>query len=302
MTEDGTLTASGQVTVTDADHDATAAFSGNATGTYGSFVVDPATGQWTYTLDNANHQDLSANDHLTETFTVTVTDDQGATTTQSVTITVNGTNDAPVISSGTQSGSVTEDGTLTASGQVTVTDADHDATAAFSGNATGTYGSFVVDPATGQWTYTLDNANHQDLSANDHLTETFTVTVTDDQGATTTQSVTITVNGTNDAPVISSGTQSGSVTEDGTLTASGQVTVTDADHDATAAFSGNATGTYGSFVVDPATGQWTYTLDNANHQDLSANDHLTETFTVTVTDDQGAHHDAVGTRHGQRHE
>ncbi len=100
MTEDGTLTASGQVTVTDADHDATAAFSGNATGTYGSFVVDPATGQWTYTLDNANHQDLSANDHLTETFTVTVTDDQGATTTQSVTITVNGTNDAPVISSG----------------------------------------------------------------------------------------------------------------------------------------------------------------------------------------------------------
>ena len=205
MTEDGTLTASGQVTVTDADHDATAAFSGNATGTYGSFVVDPATGQWTYTLDNANHQDLSANDHLTETFTVTVTDDQGATTTQSVTITVNGTNDAPVISSGTQSGSVTEDGTLTASGQVTVTDADHDATAAFSGNATGTYGSFVVDPATGQWTYTLDNANHQDLSANDHLTETFTVTVTDDQGATTTQSVTITVNGTNDAPMITSG-------------------------------------------------------------------------------------------------
>ncbi len=101
MTEDGTLTASGQVTVTDADHDATAAFSGNATGTYGSFVVDPATGQWTYTLDNANHQDLSANDHLTETFTVTVTDDQGAHHDAVVTVTVNGTNDAPVISSGT---------------------------------------------------------------------------------------------------------------------------------------------------------------------------------------------------------
>jgi hypothetical protein len=50
-----------------------------------------------------------------------------APSTQTVTVTVHGTNDIPVISSGVQSGSVTEDGTLTASGQVTATDVDHDA-------------------------------------------------------------------------------------------------------------------------------------------------------------------------------
>jgi VCBS repeat-containing protein len=283
--EDTQLTASGQVTSTDVDSGATASYSGNAAGTYGSFSVDASTGEWLYTLDNG--QSLSANDTLTETFTVLVTDDNGATANQTVTITVKGTNDAPVISSETQAGTVTEDGTLTASGQVTATDVDHDAVLSYSANSTtGAHGSFALNTVTGEWTYAL--TNDQTLSANDSLTETFTVTVTDDKGATATQDVTITVKGTNDAPVISSSAQSGTVTEDGTLTATGQVSATDIDHDATATYSGSATGTYGSFAVNAATGEWTYALDNAAHQDLSANDSLIETFTVTVTDDKGA--------------
>ena len=59
----------------------------------------PSTGAWTYTLDNAGHQDLAEGESHTETFTVTVTDDKGATATQDVTITITGTNDAPVITS-----------------------------------------------------------------------------------------------------------------------------------------------------------------------------------------------------------
>src|SRR4029077_2279656 len=123
-----------------------------------------------------------------DTFTVTVTDDKGATDTQLVTVTVKGTNDAPVISSGVQSGTVQEDTQLTASGQVTATDVDHDAVLTFSANTlTGTYGALTLDANTGEWECTL--ANDQTLSANDTFSHIFTVTVTDDKGATDTQLV-----------------------------------------------------------------------------------------------------------------
>ena len=108
----------GTVTASDVDHDAVLSFTGSASGTYGAFTVNASTGVWGYSMTNT--QSLSANDSFSETFTVTVTDDKGATTSQDVTITITGTNDAPVISSAVQSGSVAEDGPLTAGGTVTV--------------------------------------------------------------------------------------------------------------------------------------------------------------------------------------
>src|SRR5205823_5401869 len=121
-----------------------------------------------------------------------------------------GTNDKPVITSGAQTSTVQEDQTLTVTGTVTSSDVDNGATAAYSGNATGTYGSFAVNAATGVWTYTLDNANHQNLAQGESHTETFTVTVTDDKGATATQDVTITVTGSNDGPTVSVDTNAAS--------------------------------------------------------------------------------------------
>ncbi len=115
-------------------------------------------------------------------------------------ITIQGTNDAPFITSQAQAGTVTEDIVLSVTGQVTASDVDHGAHATFTGNAADTYGTFTVDPDTGVWSYALDNANHQDLAEGETHTATFTVTVTDDHGAAATQNVVITIQGTNDAP------------------------------------------------------------------------------------------------------
>src|SRR6202022_3458303 len=101
---------------TDVDHNATQIWSVNTTaGTYGTFAIDASTGQWTYTLDNslAATQALKQGETQTDTFTATVTDDQLATDTIKVKITVHGSNDAPVIGARSiVTGAVTEAGDL----------------------------------------------------------------------------------------------------------------------------------------------------------------------------------------------
>ncbi|MEF8699739.1 MAG: VCBS domain-containing protein [Candidatus Accumulibacter sp. UW20] len=311
----GTSSATGTLTSSDVDADATATWTGSATGTYGSFAITTG-GVWTYTLDNADADTkaLKEGDSLTETFTATVTDDFGATATQLVTITVTGTNDSPVVTSNgaAAAGAVEEAGNLdngdvvagtsSATGTLTSSDVDADATATWTGSATGTYGSFAITTG-GVWTYTLDNADADTkaLKEGDSLTETFTATVTDDFGATATQLVTITVTGTNDSPVVTSNgaAAAGAVEEAGNLdngdvvagtsSATGTLTSSDVDADATATWTGSATGTYGSFAITTG-GVWTYTLDNADADTkaLKEGDSLTETFTATVTDDFGA--------------
>src|SRR5207249_1763848 len=148
----GTASASGTVTSSDVDAGATAAWTGNATGTYGAFAINARKCGWTYTLDNSDGdtQALKEGQTVTETFTATVTDDFGATATQVVTLTITGTNDSPVITSNAAAadcvptrrssdlnGTVVA-GTASASGTVTSSDVDADHTAAWSGSATGT--------------------------------------------------------------------------------------------------------------------------------------------------------------------
>ncbi|MFC7414826.1 VCBS domain-containing protein, partial [Larsenimonas suaedae] len=278
VTEDTVLTTSGTLTATDTDagQSGFVAQPGTA-GAYGSFAIDEA-GNWTYQLDNESGdvQALGAGDQLSETFTVTTAGGD----TETVTITVNGTDDAAEIT-GVQTGSVTEDTALTTSGTLTATDTDagESGFVAQPGTA-GTYGSFAIDAA-GNWTYQLDNESGdvQALGAGDQLTESFTVTTAGGDSET----VTITVNGTDDVAEIT-GVQTGSVTEDTVLTTSGTLTATDTD----AGESGfvaqpNTTGAYGSFAIDEA-GAWTYTLDNESGdvQALGAGDQLTESFTVTT--------------------
>ncbi len=215
----GTATASGTLTATDVDHDSSTSWSlasGTGTGTYGSLTLSAA-GAWTYTLDNSKPatQALAVGESRTETFSATVSDGQGGSKVQVITVTVNGTNDAPVVTSAASAatGTVVEAGltpagaatagTPSATGTLTASDADHGSSTTWSvANGTGTYGSLTMSSA-GVWTYTLDNSKPatQALGAGSTGTETFTATVSDGLGGTTTQVINVNVTGTNDAPV-----------------------------------------------------------------------------------------------------
>ncbi|TYL85993.1 hypothetical protein FXB40_42575 [Bradyrhizobium rifense] len=262
---------------------------------YGTFTMT-ADGVWAYTLDQSNSavQALNIGETLTDTFTVTSI----GGTPQLITITINGSNDAAIIS-GTATGTVTEAacetrGTPTAAGRLTDTDVDNTPdtfTPVTSPRVSDHgYGSFQMT-ADGVWTYTLDNANCavQALNVSDTLTDTFTVTTIDG----TAQVVTITIHGTND-PAIIHGCTTGSVTEPdceehGKPTARGRLTDTDVDNPPNTftpvTCATRSAGGYGTFTMTAA-GVWTYTLDTTNCavKALPSCDTLTDTFTVTTID------------------
>ena len=180
-------------------------------GEYGTFSVNAA-GNWVYELysnDGSENGDkvqaLNNGEIVTETFTVV---SENGTTSEDVTVTVTGTNDVTTIDASTTStGSVTEDDAATASGSIDATDIDtNDNALAYSLNTTaGTYGNITIDSVSGDWVYTIDStkAATQALNNNQAETETFTVTVTTQDGEEVTQDIQVSVNGTNDQPTVS---------------------------------------------------------------------------------------------------
>ena len=179
---------------------------------------------WLFAANNVLRQSLGAGQVLVQTYTVVIDDGHGGTASQLVTITINGTNDAAVIT-GDSIGAVVEaggvnngiPGTPTDSGNLDATDVDDPADSwevvgSPTASANG-YGTFTITAA-GVWTYTLDNTNPavQAMPAGGTLADSFTVATIDG----TSQVVSITITGTNDAPVaVADGNGGDAVTESG---------------------------------------------------------------------------------------
>lgn len=120
----------------------------------------------------------------------------GRTATSTLTLTIQGINDAALIG-GTATGSVTENAVNNlATGQLTVSDADHDQNSfTAQSSVSGTYGTFSINAA-GAWTYALDNSRLATdlLSTGQTVLDSFTVTSIDG----TQKQVSVTVNGFTD--------------------------------------------------------------------------------------------------------
>ena len=169
--------------------------SGNGT------LVDNGDGTWTYTPD--------LNDDIAVSFSYTVSDGM-ASVTGSATLDITPVNDVPVIG-GDSTGAVTEDadpdadGLLEVSGVLTISDPDAGESSFLPATIVGAYGSLTIDAA-GNWSYAADNTRTaiQQLDARESITDVLTITSMDGS----THSVTITIHGAKENPVVDGSTGS----------------------------------------------------------------------------------------------
>lgn len=314
----------------------------------GVFHLDPATGKYYFVLDNDAQtvQELNAGETISRYLEFTVSDGKGGVLNTWVTANIKGTNDQPELTVNQPDLGVAEDGTLTASGTVSVTDPDSGGargesftfgitgndmentaqgqTPAMSSSMSGDYGTLSIDPATGKYTYTLDNDSQavQELRTGETRTETFHVVVKDSQGAFDIKEVTVTIHGQDDAIRLDStdchviqATEAGvefntNVDNNASQTAGGKFEVTPVDNpvdengvnhlvygftDPDGTFHAGSVEVmqdgklYGTLTID-AEGNYTFTLaDNADVNALNAGELLKLTgYDLAVRDDRHA--------------
>ncbi|SCK21942.1 VCBS domain-containing protein, partial [Vogesella sp. LIG4] len=270
--------------------------------TYGTASVDATTGEWHYTVHDSGAVDaLGAGETLGDSFTVRVSDNHGGYVDQLVSVTITGTNDAPLIDAAntTANGAVSEgddNSSRSTSGVIAYSDVDATDSHSFALQGTAaTYGTASVDTTTGEWHYTVHDSGAVDaLAAGETLGDSFTVRVSDNQGGFVDQLVSVTITGTNDAPLIDTAntTASGGVSEgdDGSSrSTSGVIAYSDVDASDSHSFALQGTAaTYGTASVDATTGEWHYTVHDSGAVDaLGAGETLGDSFTVRVSDNHG---------------
>ncbi len=280
VTEDSSLQVTGNLSITDKDAGQDHFQTGNYKATHGNLNLN-ANGQWAYNLDNAHAdvQALGVGTTTTNSLTDRIQIQSADGTTHNVVITINGSNDDPVLNA-ISAASATEGGSQPTTGSITSADVDTGDTATYS--TTATVAGFMLK-ADGTYSFDPADPTYNGLAQGDTQTIVIPVTVTDGSAATDTKALVITVSGTNDAPVLDQ-IQAQSASEDGSPL-SGQVTSQDPDNHASVAYS---IGTPVDGFMLGSDGQYTFDPGHAAYQSLAAGQDKTLTIPVTVTDQHGA--------------
>ncbi|RDH80113.1 hypothetical protein DVS77_03765 [Mycolicibacterium moriokaense] len=271
--------------------DDTVKVTGVTNGMYGNVTFDGTT--VTYT-PNAAADALAADEIATDTFTYTVSDadspwhlhgflgffGRGHTDTATVTVTLKGVNDAPTAVNDEVNNPVSEDaGGTVIDVLANDVDPDHGDTKTITGVTQGRYGT-VTDNGDGTLTYTPDSRADA-LAADEAQTDSFSYTMSDRSGATSTATVSISLIGVNDPPVVQDSALS--IRED----QMGAILVQVVDPDLGDRHRIEVVqGTKGTATVTGTT--ITYTPSPETQAALLSGQTANDAFTYTVTDSQGA--------------
>ncbi len=301
-----THNAAGLIDFTDTDFGSvhTAAAAPQASGyvgilTLGAVNASTTTVGWTFSVSDGQLDKLAAGQTLVQRYDVTISDGAGGTAVQTVTITLTGTNDGPIVAAGNVAGAVTEMvnpvGNLLNSGTIAFTDVDltdlHSVSAiAPSADALGSLTAGVSTDTTGSgvggvvtWIYSVAATSVEYLAAGQTKVETFSFNVLDGHGGSVARTVSITITGTNDTPVAVADVNSG--LEDAILT--GSVATNDSDVDDGAVLSYAQTSAIAGLTLN-TDGSYSFDAANPAYQHLADGVSTTVVTNYTVTDELGA--------------
>ena len=247
----------------------------------GATIAITADGQLSYAFNSPTVQALAVGETLQDSFIYAVRQQNGNLIWQTVTVTITGTNDAPVAVADVAA--VAEDALATGSVAANDRDVDHNAVLTFS-TTDRTPAGFTM-ASNGSWAFDGSNAAYQSLAAGQTQQFVIQYWATDQYGASSSSTLTLTVTGRNDAPAAATGYAA--ATEDQTVT--GQLTATDVDQGGSLTFELNETAPAG-FALN-ANGSWSF--DASSYDSLAAGQTQTITVRYAAVDGAGARGNAM---------
>ncbi|OQX36183.1 MAG: hypothetical protein B0D96_04895 [Candidatus Sedimenticola endophacoides] len=281
--DEGGATITGQFTATDANENDILTFMlSRGVDPVDGFTINPD-GSFSFDPTHPAYDHLKAGDTEVISIPVAVVDNHGASDTAYVQITVVGTNDAPV--AGADVSAIVNEGAPPIIGRPTSSDVDDDATATYAvadgaqapaGFSIAADGSFRFDPG---------DPAYDHLNAGEQLQLTVPMTVTDDQGATVTTRIHLTVTGTADAPV--AGAQVVAAATEGGSVIHGAVLSTDADQHGVLTHSITGGGAAPDGFLLNGDGSFSFDPTHAAYDHLKQGDTEELVIPVTVWDEAG---------------
>ncbi|MBD0269667.1 MAG: tandem-95 repeat protein, partial [Cyanobacteria bacterium Co-bin8] len=274
----------------------------------GALMMLNSNGTFTYN-PNGKFNSLAAGTNKVDSFTYTLSDGQGGSDTATVQIVVNGVNDNPVANDDSGQGFSTNEGTPLTTPTVLANDSDIDLNdtltitqvdgkaISVNSSVTLTSGASVTLNANGTFNYN-PNGKFESLGVGKTAVDSFTYTLSDANGGSDPATVSIVINGLNDAPVAVKDSGVGFSTNEDTPFKTGSVLANDTDIDgdtlsiiqvngSTIAVGGPAI-TIASGAKVSLNSDGTFNYDPAGKfENLSNGDTKIDSFTYAISDGNG---------------
>lgn len=267
----------------DADGDELELVYASTTGSNGGSIGTDDSGNLVF-IAGSSFDDLAVGQTRDTTFTYTLSDGLGATDTATITVTVQGANDAP--NAQDDHYDVSEDGGHTL-GSVRANDSDIDSSEIWTSfNATeGTNGGMFSQDDSGNLIFVPGSA-FDSLAVGETRDTSFSYVLEDSDGGQSAATVTVTVHGVNDAPVAEADQF---VASEDAASSFGRVSVNDWDVDGTELWvdtSATGAGDQGGFFSFDDSGSLIFN-PGTDFDDLAAGESRDTQFVYTLYDDQG---------------